>query len=131
MSILQDLSTWESYQNIVLAYSVRTVAELAFLDKIHSLQEAFGGLVDNPAKLHFIRIVTREKLDNALHDRLPLLIKNGRLEKAVNLSLHPDSSHVMLCSNPQVVNDTKDALKEKGLTMNRRGVGNIAVENYW
>ncbi|MFI7911072.1 ferredoxin--NADP reductase, partial [Acinetobacter baumannii] len=27
--------------------------------------------------------------------------------------------------------DTKEALKRRGLTMNRRGEGNIAVENYW
>jgi hypothetical protein len=30
-----------------------------------------------------------------------------------------------------VVEDTKEALKSIGLTMNRRGEGNIAVENYW
>ncbi|KAA5681825.1 ferredoxin--NADP reductase, partial [Klebsiella pneumoniae] len=41
------------------------------------------------------------------------------------------SSHVMLCGNPQMVDDTKEALKRRGLTMNRRGEGNIAVENYW
>ncbi|MFH4295358.1 ferredoxin--NADP reductase, partial [Acinetobacter baumannii] len=45
--------------------------------------------------------------------------------------LSPASSHVMLCGNPQMVDDTKEALKCRGLTMNRRGEGNIAVENYW
>lgn len=34
----------------------------------------------------------------------------------------------MLCGNPQMVDDTKEALKRRGLTMNRRGEGNIAVE---
>jgi ferredoxin--NADP+ reductase len=47
------------------------------------------------------------------------------------LSLNPETSHVMLCGNPQMVEDTKEALKARGLTMNRRGEGNIAVENYW
>jgi ferredoxin--NADP+ reductase len=46
------------------------------------------------------------------------------------LSLNPETSHVMLCGNPQMVEDTKEALKAR-LTMNRRGEGNIAVENYW
>ena len=27
----------------------------------------------------------------------------------------------MLCGNPQMVEDTKEALKARGLTMNRRG----------
>lgn len=131
LSILQDLSTWQNYQNIILAYSVRTTAELAYLDKIQNLQHDFGTLVDNPAKLHFIPIVTREKVVNCLNERLPTLIQNGELEKQAGLMLNPNSSHVMLCGNPDMVNDTKDALKQKGLTMNRRGVGNIAVENYW
>ena len=49
----------------------------------------------------------------------------------VGLSLNAATSHVMLWGNPQRVEDTKDALKQRGLTMNRRGEGNIAVENYW
>ncbi|MFI7964046.1 ferredoxin--NADP reductase, partial [Acinetobacter baumannii] len=47
------------------------------------------------------------------------------------IELNPATSHVMLCGNPQMVDDTKEALKRRGLTMNRRGEGNIAVENYW
>lgn len=38
---------------------------------------------------------------------------------------------LMICGNPQMVEDTKETLKAQGFTMNRRGVGNIAVENYW
>ena len=75
-------------------------------------------------------IITRDP-HVPLHDRLPVLIENGELEKAVGLSLKPETSHVMLCGNPQMVEDTKEALKARGLTMNRRGEGNIAVENYW
>ena len=75
-------------------------------------------------------IITRDP-HVPLHDRLPVLIENGELEKAVGLSLNPETSHVMLCGNPQMVEDTKEALKARGLTMNRRGEGNIAVENYW
>ena len=56
---------------------------------------------------------------------------NGELEQAAGMLLSPATSHVMLCGNPQMVEDTKEALKLRGLTMNRRGVGNIAVENYW
>jgi ferredoxin--NADP+ reductase len=59
------------------------------------------------------------------------LIANGELEKVVGMPLNPETSHVMLCGNPQMVDDTKEALKQRGLTMNRRGEGNISVENYW
>lgn len=131
LSMLQDLKTWEDYEHIVLAYSARNEAELAYVDKIKTLQEDFGSLVDNPAKLIFVPIITRETHDGALNERLPKLLLDGTLQAHVGLPLATEHSHVMLCGNPEMVDDTKEALKSLGLVMNRRGEGNIAVENYW
>ena len=131
LSMLQDLQTWEDYEHIILAYSARSIEELAYVDKIESLQEDFGSLVDNPAKLIFIPIVTREPVEGALTERLPKLLLDGTLQERAGIALDIDSTHVMLCGNPDMVEDTKEALKTLGLVMNRRGEGNIAVENYW
>ncbi|WP_369957977.1 ferredoxin--NADP reductase [Psychrobacter sp. CLB018] len=131
LSMLQDLKTWEDYEHIVLAYSARSAEELAYMDKIESLQEDFGSLVDNPAKLIFIPIVTREPVEGALTERLPKLLLDGTLQARAGIDLDVDSTHVMLCGNPEMVEDTKETLKRLGLVMNRRGEGNIAVENYW
>ena len=131
LSMLQDLKTWEDYEHIILAYSARSIEELAYIEKIESLQEDFGSLVDNPAKLIFIPIVTREAADGALTERLPKLLLDGTLQKRAGIDLDVDSTHVMLCGNPEMVEDTKETLKTLGLVMNRRGEGNIAVENYW
>ncbi|MGP5296056.1 ferredoxin--NADP reductase [Psychrobacter faecalis] len=131
LSMLQDLKTWEDYEHIVLAYSARSTEELAYIEKIESLQEDFGSLVDNPAKLIFIPIVTREPVDGALNERLPKLLLDGTLQARAGIDLDVDSTHVMLCGNPEMVEDTKETLKSLGLVMNRRGEGNIAVENYW
>ncbi len=131
LSMLQDLKTWEDYEHIVLAYSARSTEELAYMDKIESLQEDFGSLVDNPAKLIFIPIVTREPVEGALTERLPKLLLDGTLQARAGIDLDVDSTHVMLCGNPEMVEDTKETLKSLGLVMNRRGEGNIAVENYW
>ncbi len=131
LSMLQDLKTWEDYEHIVLAYSARSEEELAYMDKIESLQEDFGSLVDNPAKLIFIPIVTREPVEGALTERLPKLLLDGTLQARAGIDLDVDSTHVMLCGNPEMVEDTKETLKGLGLVMNRRGEGNIAVENYW
>ena len=131
LSMLQDLKTWEDYEHIVLAYSARSTEELAYMDKIESLQEDFGTLVDNPAKLIFIPIVTREPVEGALTERLPKLLLDGTLQARAGIDLDVDSTHVMLCGNPEMVEDTKETLKGLGLVMNRRGEGNIAVENYW
>ena len=127
LSILQDFEPWQQYQRIVLAYSVRHGSELAYEPEIASLQDTFG---EGGGLLRFLPIITRNG-STALTARLPALILDGRLEQAAGLSLNPQTSHVMLCGNPQMVEDTRNALKQRGLSMNRRGVGNIAVENYW
>ncbi|CAI3161113.1 Flavodoxin/ferredoxin--NADP reductase [Acinetobacter calcoaceticus] len=127
LSMLQDFDTWSKYQKINLVYSVRTAAELAYADRIQEIAETFG---EGHVGFKFISIITRDP-SAQLHDRLPVLIENGELEKVAGIELSPATSHVMLCGNPQMVDDTKEALKCRGLTMNRRGEGNIAVENYW
>lgn len=131
LSMLGDLDTWQNYTDIVLAYSARTETELAYVDKIKALHEQFANLIDNPARLHFVPIITRQAVEGCLHHRIPALIDSNQLQTHIGLALNPATSHVMLCGNPQMVDDTKEALKNQGLTMNRRGVGNIAVENYW
>ncbi len=131
LSMLQDLQTWEDYEHIVLAYSARSKDELAYIEQIERLQQDFGTLVDNPAKLIFVPIVTREPMAGALNERLPQLLLNGALQKQAGIPLDIDNAHVMLCGNPEMVEDTKETLKTMGMVMNRRGEGNIAVENYW
>lgn len=131
LSILQDVPTWQNYQHIILAYSVSHQQELAYLDAIHRIHKQFSALVDAPAKFTFIPIVTREPTSFALSDRLPILLKSGQLAHRACQKLDSSTAHIMLCGNPQMVNDTKESLKQMGFSMNRRGVGNIAVENYW
>ncbi|ENW18162.1 Ferredoxin--NADP(+) reductase [Acinetobacter haemolyticus CIP 64.3 = MTCC 9819] len=127
LSMLQDFETWNRYQHINLVYSVRTASELAYVERIQEIAATFG---EGHSGFQFVPIITRDP-NAKLHDRLPILIANGQLEKVVGLEFNPETSHVMLCGNPQMVDDTKEALKQRGLTMNRRGEGNIAVENYW
>ena len=127
ISMLQDFDTWTKYQNINLVYSVRTASELAYVERIQEIAESFG---EGHTGFKFIPIITRDP-NAALHDRLPVLIENGELETYAGLNFNVESSHIMLCGNPQMVEDTKEALKARGLIMNRRVEGNIAVENYW
>lgn len=127
LSMLQDFETWSKYQKIYLVYSVRTASELAYVARIQEIATTFG---EGHTGFQFIPIITRDP-HAALHDRLPILIENGQLEQYVGQRFDPATTHVMLCGNPQMVDDTKAALKARGLSMNRRGEGNIAVENYW
>lgn len=128
LSILKTIDVWQQYQRIILVYSARTAQELAYQAEIGSIKSIYG---DNGAAFVFLPIVTREADYAGEKSRVPNLIVSGKLTELVGQKLDKERSHVMLCGNPQMVEDTKEALKSIGLTMNRRGEGNIAVENYW
>lgn len=128
LSILKTIEVWQQYQRIILVYSARTSQELAYQAEIGSIKSIYG---DNGAAFVFLPIVTREADYTGEKARVPNLIVSGKLTELVGQKLDKERSHVMLCGNPQMVEDTKEALKSLGLTMNRRGEGNIAVENYW
>ncbi len=128
LSILKTIEVWQQYQRIILVYSARTSQELAYQAEIGSIKSIYG---DNGAAFVFLPIVTREADYAGQKARIPNLIVSGKLTQLVGQKLDKERSHVMLCGNPQMVEDTKEALKSIGLTMNRRGEGNIAVENYW
>ena len=131
MSILQDFEAWERFDNIKLVYSVREAKELAYVDEIAALEQR-DYLAEYAGKLQFIPVVTREQHPGALNARITTLIENGELEKAAGLGLSPEHSRIMLCGNPEMVEDSRRILVERGYRLSRRGdPGHLAVENYW
>ena len=48
------------------------------------------------------------------------------------LALAAENSHVMLCGNPAMVDDTQKVLEARGMRRHRRKEpGQITVETYW
>ena len=131
VSILQDFEAWERFESIKLVYSVREAKELAYLDLIAGLEQR-DYLAEYAGKLQFIPVVTREQHPGALNGRITTLIENGELERAAGLALTPEHSRVMLCGNPQMIDDTRQLLKQRDLQLSlSRRPGQVAVENYW
>ncbi|MCQ4289173.1 ferredoxin--NADP reductase [Pseudomonas stutzeri] len=131
LSILQGLEVWERFERIVLVYSARTESELAYQQLIHELpeREYLEGL---GSKLTYLPVVTREQVPGALNGRITTLIENGELERAADLKLDPEHSRIMLCGNPQMIEDTRAILKTRDLNLAlTRRPGQVAVENYW
>jgi ferredoxin--NADP+ reductase len=131
LSILQDFEVWEKFERIVLVYSAREARELAYQDLIAGLCSR-DYLAEYGHKLVYVPIVTREQVPGALNGRMTTLIENGELEQAVGVELTREHSRVMLCGNPQMIDDTRKLLKERGLQLSlSRRPGQVAVENYW
>ncbi|WP_437270390.1 ferredoxin--NADP reductase [Stutzerimonas balearica] len=131
LSILQDFEAWQRFERIVLVYSVRQQRELAYQQLIADLpqREYLEGLGD---KLTYLPVVTREQVPGALRGRITQLIETGELERAAGLALSPEHSRIMLCGNPQMIEDTRAVLKTRDLQLAlTRRPGQVAVENYW
>lgn len=131
LSILHDFHTWESYDNLILVQSVRTQLELAYEDLIQGFDKT-EYYAEFAHKLRYARIVTREPVPGALTERVTKLLASGVLEQNVGLKLDHDRSRIMLCGNPEMVEDSRKLLVERGFRLSRRGEpGHLAVENYW
>ena len=131
LSILHEFETWERYDNLVLVQSVRTQAELAYEDLIRGFDRS-EYYAEFARKLSYARIVTREQVPGAFRDRVTRLLANGVLEKNLGVSLDHDRSRIMLCGNPEMVEDSRRLLVDRGFRLSRRGEpGHLAVENYW
>lgn len=76
--------------------------------------------------------MTREQHPGALNGRITTLIENGELERAAGVELTPEFSRVLICGNPQMVDDTRQLLKQRDMQLSlSRRPGQVAVENYW
>ena len=131
ISILHELDTWESYDRIVLVYSVRDSSELAYEETVASFarHEYFGEFAD---KLTFVPVVTRQVVSGALNQRIPALLESGELERCAGALLDPERSRIMICGNPDMVDDTRKWFVGKGYTISRRAKpGHLALENLW
>ncbi len=127
LSILQQGEGLDRFDNIVLVHAARYAADLSFLPLMQQLQQIYNG------KLQIITVVSREESLGSLTGRIPALIENGKLEQAAGLAIDAETSHVMVCGNPQMVRDTQQLLKEtRGMRKHlKRKPGHITSENYW
>lgn len=135
LSILHDPLTWEQFDNIVLVHSARNSQELVYQDMIRGFTEhpLLSELIEDVKKRFFyVPVVTRERLEGCLDQRITVLLENGRLSEHTGLPLTKERSRFMICGNPEMVTDVRQVLKGQGFAPARRNTpGEIAVENYW
>jgi len=131
VSMLYEPEHWTRFQHLVIVHSVRYARELAYAEEIKAIAANFASLPQS-AKLHYLPVVTREDVPDALKRRVPVLLNEGALEYKTGLRLEPALARVLLCGNPLMVTEMRKALSIKGFAASRRGQpGTLAVENYW
>jgi len=126
LSILKTEEPWQRFERIVLVHAVRMAEELSFADSIESFAAR------HPRQFQFVPFVSREQTGFALPGRIPAALQSSLLEQRAGLEIHPESSQIMICGNPEMVKETSGILQARGLERNRRRTpGHITLENYW
>lgn len=126
LSILHTEQPWEKFKNITLVYAARLRSDLAYLESISQITAQRG------SRFQFVAIVSREDAPDALRGRIPPLLAQGKIQQHSQRQITADTTQVMLCGNPDMINDTHKVLEDLGLKKHlRRSPGQISVERYW
>lgn len=138
ISILRDAAVWRRFRRLILVHCVRHADELAYRDELETLKRQPPGGKEGAAELSILRSVTRDPESSAigpanlLHGRITTLLENGELERAAGLPISVESSRIMLCGNPSMIEETRALLHQRGLRPVRRTLpGHFVTENYW
>jgi ferredoxin--NADP+ reductase len=127
LSMLRSDETWRRFERIVLVHGVREPAHLTYQVELDALTEKHGG------KLRRVGVVSRAPgAAGVVHGRIPAAFLDGRLEAAAGTSLSLERSHLLLCGNPAMIDDSVQALATRGFARHRtRKPGQITTEKYW
>jgi ferredoxin--NADP+ reductase len=126
LSILRTPDPWAKFGRVVLVHAVRHATELSYRAAIAAIGNA------HPGAFTHIPMVSREAHPGALGGRIPAAVVDGSLEFRAGTALSAENSHVMLCGNPAMVDETQAALAARGMRRHRRREpGHITVETYW
>ncbi|MGE5546346.1 MAG: ferredoxin--NADP reductase [Solirubrobacterales bacterium] len=129
LSIVKDPETYERYDQIILTHTVRHVRDLVYEDFLRRelpANDFFGDAARE--KLAYYPTVTREPFPT--QGRITDLAKSGKLFADLKVpAFDPESDRVMICGNPQMMNEMADHLDSQGFTQgSHAGAGHYVIE---
>lgn len=134
ISMLRDPLVWQKFRNLVLVHCVRHADEFAYRDELAqlALQPPRGA----HGRLRVLRLLTRDPAASGdpflLHGRITTLLEDGTLERTASLAVSDAASRIMMCGNPDMIEDLRRLLHARGLRPDRRATpGHFVTENYW
>lgn len=126
LSMIQSDIPWQRFDNVVLVYGVREEADLCYQPLLEALKAKY------PGRFSFLPVISREAVPGALRGRIPALLDSGELEQQLGWQLTAENAHIMLCGNPDMVQDTADVLTRRGFSVHSpEHPGQVSFEAYW
>lgn len=77
LSMLKTEEPWRRFSRVILIHGVRTAEELAYQNEIQLFRKL------HPEKFTAVSSITRQSIDFAINNRIPLAIQTGELEARV------------------------------------------------
>ena len=125
IAMLRTEEPWQRYERIIVVHGVRYARDLAYQPELAAVLQEHGD------RFHYAPIVSREEHPGCLTGRITTNITNGELERGAGSEFSTDSC-VMLCGNPDMLNEAIDLLAQRGLTKHKKNEpGQIVIERYW
>lgn len=125
IAMLRKSEAWERYEQICVVHGVRHGSDLAYQDELAAHKTKYGD------QFEYVPVVSREEIAGALKGRITHCLEDGGLESAARMDFSEESC-VMMCGNPDMLNETERLLGERGLKKHRRKEpGQIVIERYW
>lgn len=112
------------FGSLVIVHGASTVARLSYQEELHTLCKARGA--------QYVPCTTREDPPHGgLRGRITELLSQGQLEAHTGLRVD-EKSHLLLCGNPNMIDDMVTLLGQRGLSKHRRRApGHFNFEKYW
>ncbi len=134
IAMLRDPALWTRFEHLVLVHGVRTEDELTYREELEAMRSKAAAA--GTAQLVLVNCVSRAMKDAPgrlqIGSRITDAWDEGRLEASAALAITPERSRVMLCGNPQMINDMRARLHKRGLVPCRRlAPGQFLTENDW
>lgn len=128
MSMLRDHHRCNTGRTFVVIHGARYVEELGYRRELGALDRECGTLV-------YLPTVSRPAAASGWQGhvgRVQAVLANGSLESALGATLSPESTHVFVAGNPEMVEDVQQSLMDRGFTLHSaRSPGTMHIERYW
>jgi ferredoxin--NADP+ reductase len=131
VSILRDAPVWKQFKRLIVVHCVKHAAEFGYQEQLSAMKNQHPS---DDAELKFIQCVTRETPTEPEHlsGRITTLLNSGELEQTAGIPITAASSRIMLCGNPDMIEETRRILHQRELRPVRRALpGQFVTENYW
>ena len=128
MSLARGVDTYDYYDNVILVWGVRTVAELPFDAMFRNLNEDETYQYVTEGKFKFYPTVTRQEYENK--GRVTDAMYEGKVQEKQDLpELDPEQDRIMICGSIPMNEELIKWLELKGFEEgNNKTPGTYVVE---